>query len=95
MGDTGLTRFSKQSIPSPYPRDLELKRENTRAYRIEKGILKIYEDTTAQSNVVYYYQIEDVSLDGDRRTLTCGIRLRGHVGTAGKTTTLWGVEGSS
>ena len=26
-----------------------------------------YTDTTAQANVVYYYQIEDVSLDGDRR----------------------------
>ena len=26
-----------------------------------------YTDTTAQANVVYYYQIEDVSLDGNRR----------------------------
>ena len=34
-----------------------------------------YTDTTAQPNVVYYYQIEDVSLDGDRQTLTRGIRL--------------------
>ena len=49
-----------------------------------------YEDTTAQANVVYYYQIEDVSLDGDRRTLTRGIRLKGHVGAAGKATVLWG-----
>ena len=49
-----------------------------------------YEDTTAQPNVVYYYQIADVSLDGNRRTLTRGIRLRGHVGAAGKATTLWG-----
>ena len=49
-----------------------------------------YEDTTAQSNVVYYYQIEDVSLDGDRQTLTRGIRLKGHVGAAGKATTTWG-----
>ena len=24
-----------------------------------------YQDTTAQPNVVYYYQIEDVSLDGE------------------------------
>ena len=31
-----------------------------------------YEDTTAQPNVVYYYQIEDVSLDGNRQTLTRG-----------------------
>ena len=29
-----------------------------------------YTDTTAQPNVVYYYQIEDVSLDGNRQTLT-------------------------
>ena len=49
-----------------------------------------YTDTTAQPNVVYYYQIEDVSLDGDRRTLTRGIRLKGHVGAAGKETSTWG-----
>ena len=49
-----------------------------------------YTDTTAQPNIVYYYQIEDVSLDGNRQTLTHGIRLRGHVGAAGKLTTTWG-----
>ena len=49
-----------------------------------------YTDTTAQPNVVYYYQIEDVSLDGNRQLLTRGIRLKGHVGAAGKATTLWG-----
>ena len=49
-----------------------------------------YEDTTAQPNIVYYYQIEDVSLDGNRQTLTRGIRLRGHVGAAGKATVIWG-----
>ena len=49
-----------------------------------------YEDTTAQPNVVYYYQIEDVSLDGNRQTLTRGIRLKGHIGAAGKATTTWG-----
>ena len=49
-----------------------------------------YEDTTAQPNVVYYYQIEDVSLDGNHQTLTRGIRLKGHVGAAGKLTTTWG-----
>ena len=49
-----------------------------------------YTDTTAQPNVVYYYQIEDVSLDGNRQTLTNGIRLKGHVGAAGKLTTTWG-----
>ena len=50
----------------------------------------IYTDTTAQPNVVYYYQIEDVSLDGNRQTLTNGIRLKGHIGAAGKLTTTWG-----
>ena len=49
-----------------------------------------YEDTTAQPNVVYYYQIEDVSLDGNHQTLTRGIRLKGHIGAAGKATVLWG-----
>ena len=49
-----------------------------------------YTDTTAQPNVVYYYQIEDVSLDGNRQTLTRGIRLKGYVGAVGKATTLWG-----
>ena len=49
-----------------------------------------YQDTTAQPNVVYYYQIEDVSLDGNRQTLTNGIRLKGHIGVAGKLTTMWG-----
>ncbi|MCY3723586.1 MAG: lamin tail domain-containing protein, partial [Candidatus Poribacteria bacterium] len=39
-----------------------------------------FTDTTAQPNIVYYYQIEDVSLDGNRQTLTRGIRLKGHIG---------------
>ena len=49
-----------------------------------------YTDTTAQPNVVYYYQIEDVSLDGNRQTLTRGIRLKGHIGAARKLTSTWG-----
>ena len=49
-----------------------------------------FTDTTAQPNVVYYYQIEDVSLDGNRQTLTNGIRLKGHIGAAGKATVTWG-----
>ena len=49
-----------------------------------------YTDETAQPNVVYYYQIEDVSLDGNRQTLTNGIRLKGHIGAAGKATVTWG-----
>ena len=49
-----------------------------------------YTDTTAKPNIVYYYQIEDVSLDGNRQTLTRAHRLKGHVGAAGKATTTWG-----
>ena len=49
-----------------------------------------YTDTTAEQNVVYYYQIEDVSFDGARRVLTRGIRLKGHVGADGKSTVTWG-----
>ena len=46
-------------------------------------------DTTAKPNVVYYYQIEDVSLDGERTTLRT-THLRGNVNAAGKLTTTWG-----
>ena len=46
-------------------------------------------DTTAKPNVVYYYQIEDVSLDGGRQTLAT-VRLRGFVSAKGKLTTQWG-----
>ena len=51
----------------------------------------VYEwtDTTAKPNVVYYYQIEDVSLDGNRTTLAT-THLRGNVNAAGKLTTTWG-----
>lgn len=49
-----------------------------------------YTDTTAKPNIVYYYQIEDVSLDGKRATLTNAHRLRGHIGAHGKATTIWG-----
>ncbi|MCE2415420.1 lamin tail domain-containing protein [Candidatus Poribacteria bacterium] len=47
-------------------------------------------DTTAKPNVVYYYQIEDVSLGGERQTLAT-VRLRGLVSATGKLTTQWGV----
>ncbi|RKU16178.1 hypothetical protein C6500_18600 [Candidatus Poribacteria bacterium] len=43
-----------------------------------------YTDTTAEPNVVYYYQIECVSVDGTRRTLTRPIRLKGHIGFSGR-----------
>lgn len=46
-------------------------------------------DTTAKPNVVYYYQIEDVSLDGERQTLAT-VRLRGLVSAKGKLATQWG-----
>ena len=51
----------------------------------------VYEwtDTTAKPNVVYYYQIEDVSFDGERATLAT-THLRGNVTAAGKVTTTWG-----
>ena len=51
----------------------------------------VYEwtDTTAKPNVVYYYQIEDVSFDGQRTTLRT-THLRGNVNAAGKVTTTWG-----
>ncbi len=48
-----------------------------------------YTDATAKPNVVYYYQIEDVSLDGERTTLRT-THLRGNVTAAGKDITTWG-----
>ena len=46
-------------------------------------------DTTAKPNVVYYYQIEDVSFDGERQTLAT-VRLRGLISAKGKLATQWG-----
>ena len=46
-------------------------------------------DTTAKPNVVYYYQIQDVSLDGQVQTLRIS-RLKGNVSAEGKITTTWG-----
>ena len=48
-----------------------------------------WKDTTAKPNVVYYYQIEDVSLDGKHTTLMT-THLKGLVSAAGKLTTTWG-----
>ena len=48
-----------------------------------------WKDTTAKPNVVYYYQIEDVSFDGKRTNLAT-THLRGNVNAAGKLTTTWG-----
>ena len=48
-----------------------------------------WKDTSAKPNVVYYYQIQDVSLDGKVTTLRQS-RLKGNVSPAGKATTTWG-----
>ncbi len=48
-----------------------------------------YTDPSAKPNVVYYYQIQDVSLDGQVSTLR-QTRLKGHISPAGKLTTTWG-----
>ena len=47
-----------------------------------------YADISAKPNVVYYYQIQDVSLDGQVQTLRT-THLRGNVTAAGKLTTIW------
>lgn len=47
-------------------------------------------DATAKPNVVYYYQIEDVSLAGERQTLAT-VRLRGFISAKAKLATQWGV----
>ncbi len=59
----------------------------------EKHVYR-YTDTTAKPNVVYYYQIEDVSMDGVRTTLRT-THLRGDVSARGKLTTRWGELKSS
>ena len=46
-------------------------------------------DTTAKPDVVYYYQIEDVSFAGERQRLATN-RLRGMVSAKNKLTTRWG-----
>ncbi len=46
-------------------------------------------DATAKSNGIYYYQIEDVSFDGERQTLAT-VRLRGRIAAKGKRATQWG-----
>ena len=47
-----------------------------------------FTDTSAKPNVVYYYQIQDVSLDGQVQTLRT-THLRGNVTAANKLTTTW------
>ena len=48
----------------------------------------MFTDTTAKPNVVYYYQIEDVSFDGVRTTVAT-THLRGNITAGGKLTTTW------
>ena len=48
-----------------------------------------YADTSAKPNVVYYYQIQDVSLDGKVQTLRQS-RIKGQISADGKLTTIWG-----
>ena len=46
-------------------------------------------DTTAMPNVVYYYQIEDVSFSGDQQRLAT-VRMKGHLSARGKLLQKWG-----
>ena len=46
-------------------------------------------DTTAKPGAVYYYQIEDVSLAGERTTLAV-TKLKGLISAKGKATMRWG-----
>ena len=48
-----------------------------------------YTDTTAKSNVIYYYRIKDVSFAGMCRTLAT-VRLKGYISAADRLTTTWG-----
>ena len=48
-----------------------------------------FPDTTAKPNVAYYYQIQDVSIDGRVQTLHQS-RIKGYVSPSGKLTTTWG-----
>ena len=47
-----------------------------------------WRDTTAQADVPYYYQLEEVSLSGERRALAT-VRLRGFISSAGKLLWKW------
>ena len=72
-------------------RDGEFTKVHFRAGQGTTSERTVYEwkDTTAKPNVVYYYQIQDVSLDGEVTTLRT-THLRGNVTAAGKLTTTWG-----
>ena len=48
-----------------------------------------WQDTTAESNVLYYYRLEGVSLWGERRALGT-VRLRGFISSANRVLWKWG-----
>ena len=74
-------------------RDGEFTKLNTRLIAgqgtISERTVYEYADTSAKPNVVYYYQIQDVSLDGKVQTLRTN-RLKGDISADGKLTTTWG-----
>ena len=72
-------------------RDGEFTKVHFRAGQGTTSERTVYEwkDTSAKPNVVYYYQIQDVSLDGEVTTLRT-THLRGNVTAVGKATTTWG-----
>ena len=74
-------------------RDGEFTKLNTRLIAgqgtISERTVYEYADTSAKPNVVYYYQIQDVSLDGKVQTLRTN-RLKGDISADGKLTTIWG-----
>ena len=74
-------------------RDGEFTKLNTKLIAGQGTISErtVYEfaDTSAKPNVVYYYQIQDVSLDGKVQTLRQS-RIKGQISAAGKLTTIWG-----
>ena len=49
-----------------------------------------YTDRTAKANVSYYYQIEDISFDGEHRRLISATRFRGEIGASNKAAVVWG-----
>ena len=74
-------------------RDGEFTKLNTRLIAgqgtISERTVYEYADTSAKPNVTYYYQIQDVSFDGQVQTLRQN-RLKGDISADGKLTTTWG-----
>ena len=72
-------------------KDGEFKKVHFRAGQGTTSERTAYEwkDKSAKPNVVYYYQIQDISLDGEVTTLRT-THLRGNVTAVGKATTTWG-----